>query len=141
MNYIAKISGGSGNVNQVKEIILESNPLLEAFGNAKTVRNNNSSRFGKYVEIDFSLGGQPEGGKISNFLLEKSRVVCQNEDERNFHIFYQLISGASAEDKEQFGCSTEPGYFSYLNQSGCYNVDGIDDAKEYGDTRVSDRYC
>ncbi|XP_047141172.1 unconventional myosin-Ie isoform X1 [Hydra vulgaris] len=134
MNYIAKVSGGGESVQKVKEVILESNPLLEAFGNAKTVRNNNSSRFGKYVEIQFSRGGQPEGGKISNFLLEKSRVVCQNRDERNFHIFYQLISGASPEDKEQFGLTTAD-YYYYLNQSGCYDVDGVNDAKEYNDTR------
>lgn len=115
----------------VKDIILQSNPLLEAFGNAKTVRNNNSSRFvshqgwhraccllapcgvtdricpqgctdssmptqGKYFEIQFSRGGEPDGGKISNFLLEKSRVVSQNEHERNFHVYYQVWgSGAS----------------------------------------------
>lgn len=146
MNYIAKVSGGSGNVQKVKEVILESNPLLEAFGNAKTVRNNNSSRFGKYVEIQFSRGGQPEGGKISNFLLEKSRVVTQNIDERNFHIFYQLINGASAEDKEQFGLA-DADYYYYLNQSGCYNVDDVNDVKEYQDTRnamytmgISDQY-
>ncbi|XP_028514756.1 unconventional myosin-If, partial [Exaiptasia diaphana] len=71
MSYIAKVSGGGQNVQRVKDVILESNPLLEAFGNAKTVRNNNSSRFGKYVEIQFTRGGQPDGGKISNFLLEK----------------------------------------------------------------------
>jgi len=134
MNYITKVSGGGGNVQKVKEVILESNPLLEAFGNAKTVRNNNSSRFGKYVEIQFSRGGQPEGGKVSNFLLEKSRVVTQNPDERNFHIFYQLINGASSEDKEQFGL-TQPDYYFYLNQSGCYDVDGVNDVQEYKDTR------
>ncbi|KAB1259251.1 Unconventional myosin-If [Camelus dromedarius] len=89
MSYISKVSGGGEKVQHVKDIILQSNPLLEAFGNAKTVRNNNSSRFGKYFEIQFSRGGEPDGGKISNFLLEKSRVVMQNENERNFHIYYQ----------------------------------------------------
>lgn len=84
MSYLAKVSGGGSRVQHVKEIILETNPLLEAFGNAKTVRNNNSSRFGKYVEIQFSRAGEPMGGRISNFLLEKSRVVSQNSDERFF---------------------------------------------------------
>lgn len=70
MSYISRVSGGGPKVQHVKDIILQSNPLLEAFGNAKTVRNNNSSRFGKYFEIQFSPGGEPDGGKISNFLLE-----------------------------------------------------------------------
>uniref|UniRef100_A0A672Q4D5 Osteoclast-stimulating factor 1 n=1 Tax=Sinocyclocheilus grahami TaxID=75366 RepID=A0A672Q4D5_SINGR len=90
MGYISKVSGGGPRVQHVKDIILQSNPLLEAFGNAKTVRNNNSSRFGKYFEIQFSSGGEPDGGKISNFLLEKSRVVMRNPGERSFHIFYQV---------------------------------------------------
>ncbi|KAJ6651635.1 hypothetical protein lerEdw1_020767 [Lerista edwardsae] len=90
MSYVSKVSGGGPKVQHVKDIILKSNPLLEAFGNAKTVRNNNSSRFGKYFEIQFSRGGEPDGGKISNFLLEKSRVVSQNPGERSFHIYYQV---------------------------------------------------
>ncbi|XP_012865393.1 PREDICTED: unconventional myosin-Ie [Dipodomys ordii] len=89
MSYVSRVSGGGPKVQHVKDIILQSNPLLEAFGNAKTVRNNNSSRFGKYFEIQFSPGGEPDGGKISNFLLEKSRVVMRNPGERSFHIFYQ----------------------------------------------------
>ncbi|GAA6092394.1 unconventional myosin-If, partial [Tachysurus ichikawai] len=117
----------------VKEIILQSNPLLEAFGNAKTVRNNNSSRFGKYFEIQFSRGGEPDGGKISNFLLEKSRVVSQNENERNFHIFYQLIEGSSAQQKEGLGIMT-PDYYNYLNQSGTYKVDGTNDSSDFHET-------
>ncbi|XP_052276602.1 unconventional myosin-Ie-like isoform X2 [Dreissena polymorpha] len=133
MSYISKVSGGGAMVQRVKDVILESNPLLEAFGNAKTVRNNNSSRFGKYVEIQFSRGGEPDGGKISNFLLEKSRVVSQNLEERNFHIFYQLCSGADKTQKEQFGIST-PDFYCYLNQSGAYTVDGVDDVKDFRDT-------
>ncbi|KAJ8305021.1 hypothetical protein KUTeg_018604 [Tegillarca granosa] len=136
MGFIAKVSGGGPKVQRVKDVILESNPLLEAFGNAKTVRNNNSSRFGKYVEIQFSRGGEPDGGKISNFLLEKvkndknyagySRVVSQNQNERNFHIFYQICFGADNAMKENLGI-TSPDYYYYLNQSGAFKVDGTDD--------------
>ncbi|KAJ8398452.1 hypothetical protein AAFF_G00427070 [Aldrovandia affinis] len=133
MSYISKVSGGGPKVQQVKDIILQSNPLLEAFGNAKTVRNNNSSRFGKYFEIQFSRGGEPDGGKISNFLLEKSRVVSQNHEERNFHIYYQLLEGATKEQRENLGVTT-PDYYLYLNQSGTYTVEDINDKKEFSDT-------
>eukprot|EP01137_Pigoraptor_chileana_P027899 Opistho-2@11102 len=130
MSYIARISGGGAKVQRVKDVILESNPLLEAFGNAKTIRNNNSSRFGKYFEIQFSRGGEPDGGRISNFLLEKSRVVGQNPDERNFHIFYQMLFGASQQEKESLGLAG-PEYFNYLNTTGCFTVDGTDDVEEW----------
>ncbi|XP_077835889.1 unconventional myosin-If isoform X1 [Macaca mulatta] len=133
MGYISKVSGGGNKVQHVKDIILQSNPLLEAFGNAKTVRNNNSSRFGKYFEIQFSRGGEPDGGKISNFLLEKSRVVMQNENERNFHIYYQLLEGASQEQRQNLGLMT-PDYYYYLNQSDTYQVDGTDDRSDFGET-------
>jgi len=133
MNYITKVTGGGSEIQRIKEAILESNPLLEAFGNAKTLRNNNSSRFGKYMEIQFSRAGQPDGGRISNFLLEKSRIVTQNQMERNFHIFYQLCAGGSAAQKEALGVS-DPNYFYYLSQSGCTSVDGTDDAQEFQDT-------
>ncbi|MBN3324288.1 MYO1E protein, partial [Atractosteus spatula] len=133
MSYISKVSGGGPKVQQVKDIILKSNPLLEAFGNAKTVRNNNSSRFGKYFEIQFSRGGEPDGGKISNFLLEKSRVVSQNRGERNFHIYYQLLNGASKDQRENLGITT-PDYYYYLNQSGTYTVDDVNDKQEFSET-------
>ncbi|XP_068445775.1 unconventional myosin-If [Clinocottus analis] len=133
MGYVSKVSGGGSKVQHVKDIILQSNPLLEAFGNAKTVRNNNSSRFGKYFEIQFSRGGEPDGGKISNFLLEKSRVVSQNENERNFHIYYQMIEGANHQQKEGLGIMT-PDYYCYLNQSGTYKVDGTNDSKDFQET-------
>ncbi|KAM6332004.1 unconventional myosin-If [Alca torda] len=133
MGYISKVSGGGEKVQHVKDIILQSNPLLEAFGNAKTVRNNNSSRFGKYFEIQFSRGGEPDGGKISNFLLEKSRVVSQNECERNFHIYYQLIEGVSQEQRQNLGIMT-PDYYYYLNQSDTYQVEGTDDRSDFHET-------
>ncbi|XP_078526236.1 unconventional myosin-If [Lissotriton helveticus] len=133
MGYISKVSGGGEKVQHVKDIILQSNPLLEAFGNAKTVRNNNSSRFGKYFEIQFSRGGEPDGGKISNFLLEKSRVVNQNEGERNFHIYYQLLDGASQEQRSSLGLMPAD-YYYYLNQSETYKVDGTDDQRDFHET-------
>ncbi|CAM4696316.1 unconventional myosin-Ie [Caretta caretta] len=133
MSYISKVSGGGPKVQHVKDIILKSNPLLEAFGNAKTVRNHNSSRFGKYFEIQFSRGGEPDGGKISNFLLEKSRVVSQNPGERSFHVYYQLLEGASPEQRENLGV-TNPDYYYYLNQSASYKVDGMNDRQEFHET-------
>ncbi|XP_030213911.1 myosin IEb [Gadus morhua] len=133
MSYVSKVSGGGAKVQHVKDIILQSNPLLEAFGNAKTVRNNNSSRFGKYFEIQFSRGGEPDGGKISNFLLEKSRVVSQNQGERSFHIYYQLLDGASKEQRENLGVTTADYYF-YLNQSATFTVEDVSDKKDFAET-------
>ncbi|XP_025987420.1 unconventional myosin-Ie isoform X2 [Solenopsis invicta] len=133
MSYVARVSGGGKKVQKVKDVILESNPLLEGFGNAKTVRNNNSSRFGKYVEMQFGPGGQPNGGKISNFLLEKSRVTCHNPGERNFHIFYQLATGANEEMRSEFGL-THLDYYQYLSYGGDYRVDGTNDARDFQET-------
>lgn len=95
MQYIASVSGGSdSSIQQTKDMVLATNPLLESFGNAKTLRNNNSSRFGKYLELEFNAQGQPIGANITNYLLEKTRVVSQITNERNFHIFYQLTKAA-----------------------------------------------
>lgn len=92
MQYVAAVSGSSEKVNQVKEKLLATNPVLEAFGNAKTTRNDNSSRFGKYMDIQFNYQGDPCGGHITTYLLEKARVIGQGPGERNFHIFYQLLA-------------------------------------------------
>ncbi|KAI9202468.1 P-loop containing nucleoside triphosphate hydrolase protein [Polychytrium aggregatum] len=144
MNYIAAVSGKGGSMNtlveNIKQIILESNPLLESFGNAKTLRNNNSSRFGKYFEINFSRGGAPVGGKISNFLLEKSRVVGPGVGERNFHIFYQITMATTGQLKENLGM-TDPNYFHYLNASREYKADGIDDKQEFEDMKRAMEVC
>ena len=100
MQYIASVSGGSdSSIQVIKQKVLATNPLLESFGNAKTLRNNNSSRFGKYLELQFNGFHQPVGAKITNYLLEKSRVVGQVANERNFHIFYQFAKAASAKHR------------------------------------------
>ena len=108
--------------------MLEANPVLEAFGNAKTLRNNNSSRFGKWVEIHFDNRGQIASSKMDNYLLEKSRLVRQQKNERNFHIFYQLFSDPAMKTKYKL---RNPSDFFYMAQSGCVQVPGIDDAKEF----------
>ncbi|XP_018096082.1 unconventional myosin-VI isoform X3 [Xenopus laevis] len=114
LRYLTE-SYGSG--QDIDERIVEANPLLEAFGNAKTVRNNNSSRFGKFVEIHFNEKNYVVGGFVSHYLLEKSRICVQGQDERNYHIFYRLCAGAPEDIRQKlFLCS--PDTFRYLNR-GC----------------------
>jgi myosin-1 len=99
------------NVEQIKNQLLQSNPILEAFGNAKTNRNDNSSRFGKYMDIAFGYNGQPLGGEIINYLLEKSRVVFQSPGERNFHIFYFLLHGMPKDELKEL--NLKPSFSKY----------------------------
>ncbi|KAK6490152.1 unconventional myosin-VI isoform X2 [Huso huso] len=106
-----------GTGQDIDERIVEANPLLEAFGNAKTVRNNNSSRFGKFVEIHFNEKNSVVGGFVSHYLLEKSRICMQSKEERNYHIFYRLCAGASEDIRQKFHLSS-PESFRYLNR-GC----------------------
>ncbi|KAL8704549.1 MAG: hypothetical protein Q9201_002284 [Fulgogasparrea decipioides] len=134
MQYIASVSGGSdSSIQQIKDMVLATNPLLESFGNAKTLRNNNSSRFGKYLELQFNAQGEPVGANITNYLLEKSRVVGQITNERNFHIFYQFAKAASSNHREIFGIQ-QPQSYTYTSRSKCFDVQGIDDASDFEDT-------
>lgn len=134
MRYLAHLGGRSGVEGRtVEQQVLESNPVLEAFGNAKTVRNNNSSRFGKFVEIQFDKSGRISGAAIRTYLLERSRVCQISDPERNYHCFYLLCAAPSEErDKYKLG---SPRLFHYLNQSNCYELDGVNDAHEYLATR------
>ncbi|XP_076456188.1 unconventional myosin-Ia-like isoform X10 [Babylonia areolata] len=131
MQYVAEVSGKGQEIDRVKEQLLQSNPVLEAFGNAKTTRNDNSSRFGKYMDIEFDFKGDPVGGVITNYLLEKSRVAVQSSGERSFHIFYQLLRGADNELLSKLKLEADPQVYSFLNSSGCVDVDTIDDSANF----------
>ncbi|XP_053153557.1 unconventional myosin-Ia-like [Hemicordylus capensis] len=130
MSYVAAVCGKGEEVNRVKEQLLQSNPVLEAFGNAKTIRNDNSSRFGKYMDIEFDFKGEPLGGVISNYLLEKSRVVHHVKGERNFHIFYQLLSGGSDQLLKQLKLERDYSVYGYLNKETS-SLQGVDDSANF----------
>ncbi|KAL8137294.1 hypothetical protein V2J09_003295 [Rumex salicifolius] len=134
MRYLAYLGGRSATEGRtVEQQVLESNPVLEAFGNAKTVRNNNSSRFGKFVEIQFDRRGRISGAAIRTYLLERSRVCQVSDPERNYHCFYLLCAAPQEEiDRYKLG---SPKTFHYLNQSNCYELVGVSDAKDYLATR------
>ena len=116
MSCLAEISGSSG---KSTESALESGILLEAFGNAKTVRNNNSSRFGKMMRLHFDQRGVVAGAFIKTYLLEKTRSVAITDPERNYHVFYQLCAGADAGVKGPTLASLKPADLHMLNQSKC----------------------
>jgi len=109
ISQLVELSRGT---SQLEQQILQVNPLLEAFGNAQTLMNDNSSRFGKYIQLKFQQG-MVIGAKISEYLLEKSRVVRQSSGEENFHIFYYLFAGLSTDDQNKYGL-TRPDKYSYL---------------------------
>ncbi|CAM9589718.1 unnamed protein product [Chrysoparadoxa australica] len=129
-SFLADVAGSSGAVEQR---ILHANPVLEAFGNAKTVRNNNSSRFGRWTEVHFDSRNRICGARVENYLLEKQRVVSQAPGERNYHIFYQLCH---SEVGQLLNLGDVSG-FRYLNGSGCLTVSGVNDAKDFLDVESS----
>ncbi|KAF7121132.1 hypothetical protein RHSIM_Rhsim13G0032100 [Rhododendron simsii] len=134
MRYLAYLGGRKGTEGRtVEQQVLQSNPVLEAFGNAKTVRNNNSSRFGKFVEIQFDKHGRISGAAIRTYLLERSRVCQVSDPERNYHCFY-LLCAAPPEEIEKYKLGS-PKTFHYLNQSSCYELVGVSDAQDYLATR------
>ncbi|VDM77526.1 unnamed protein product, partial [Strongylus vulgaris] len=124
----------SGQHSWIEQQVLEANPILEAFGNAKTIRNDNSSRFGKYIDVHFNASGSIEGARIEKYLLEKSRIVSQSQGERNYHIFYCLLAGLSPEEKKNLEL-TKPSDYFYLTQGKSLEADGRDDAADLAEIR------
>eukprot|EP00122_Pirum_gemmata_P019590 Pgem_evm1s18334 len=134
IQYIAVIATGeSTQSGKLEEQLLQCNPVLEAFGNAKTNKNDNSSRFGKFIKIEFDRPGYICGGNIVTYLLEKSRTVRQGPGERNFHIFYQILKSLPADVKSELllGSIDDVGWISDKKAS---NVASMDDQKEFADT-------
>ncbi|KAM7495492.1 hypothetical protein LguiB_030101 [Lonicera macranthoides] len=127
LQYLAAIGGVSSGIECE---ILQTSRILEAFGNAKTYGNDNSSRFGKLIEVHFSASGKICGAKVQTFLLEKSRVVQLAYGERSYHIFYQLCAGAPSFLKDRLNIKTTSEY-NYLKQSDCLKIDGTDDARNF----------
>lgn len=127
MQYLAALGGGSSGIECE---VLQTSCVLEAFGNAKTSRNDNSSRFGKLIEIHFSAVGKICGAKIQTYLLEKSRVVQLADGERSYHVFYQLCAGAPPSLRERLKLKEAQDY-NYLNQSGCLDIHDVVDAHKF----------
>ncbi|XP_058485353.1 unconventional myosin-Va isoform X4 [Solea solea] len=133
MRYFATVSGAASEAN-VEEKVLASNPIMEAIGNAKTTRNDNSSRFGKYIEIGFDNRYRIIGANMRTYLLEKSRVVFQADEERNYHIFYQLCASSHLPEFKILNLS-RANDFLYTRQGHSPVIEGVDDTKELRNTR------
>uniref|UniRef100_A0A3B4DSR2 Myosin motor domain-containing protein n=1 Tax=Pygocentrus nattereri TaxID=42514 RepID=A0A3B4DSR2_PYGNA len=132
LQYYTTMCPTRNNTQSIRERLLQSTPVLEAFGNAKTLRNDNSSRFGKYMDVQFDYKGAPIGGHILNYLLEKSRVVHQNHGERNFHIFYQLLESGDGALLKRLGLDrTNPQQYHYLVKGNCPRVSSISDKNSW----------
>lgn len=134
LRYLTTVGSSTGGVEiqtgSVMDKVLQSNPILEAFGNAKTIRNENSSRFGKFIELNFNRRGHLVGGTIRTYLLEKVRLPFQQPGERNFHIFYQMIAGGSLEDRQKWNIHAVED-IHYINQGSVYELQYVDDHEEY----------
>ncbi|XP_046820087.1 myosin heavy chain 95F isoform X3 [Vespa crabro] len=134
LRYLCDLWGSTA--GPIEQKILDANPVLEAFGNAKTKRNNNSSRFGKFMEVHFDAKCQVVGGYISHYLLEKSRVCLQSPDERNYHVFYMMCAGAPPELRSKLGI-TKPDDFHYLKNGSTQYFCSPESEKKLNDAQKS----
>ncbi|KAL0994280.1 hypothetical protein UPYG_G00120170 [Umbra pygmaea] len=135
LQYYSTTCPISDNMSTLRDRLLQSTPVLEAFGNAKTLKNDNSSRFGKYMDVKFDFRGALIGGHILNYLLEKTRVVHQNHGERNFHIFYQLLEGAEPDLLTKLCLERNALKYQYLVKGCCSRVSSINDKNDWKTVR------
>lgn len=140
LRYLTTVGNAAGGIQvaegSVMDKIMQSNPILEAFGNARTLRNDNSSRFGKFIELNFNKRGHLIGGKIKTYLLEKVRLPCQQNGERNFHIFYQLAAGATEEERRLWELKPLQNFW-YTNQGDIFELRYVNDSDEYHAMRMA----
>ena len=141
MRYLAKVTCSSStadsanaHVGELEQKVLNTNVLLEAFGNARTLRNDNSSRFGKFIKIQFSSAGRIVGASIEKYLLEKTRLTHQSDGERNFHIFYQLLRGADDALRARMNLLRKPEDYRYLSSSSCSTIPKVNDGDDFKST-------
>ncbi|XP_020292131.1 unconventional myosin-IXb-like isoform X2 [Pseudomyrmex gracilis] len=136
LHHLTALSQKGSHGSGVEQTILSAGPVLEAFGNAKTAHNNNSSRFGKFIQVNYKENGMVHGAVVQKYLLEKSRIVSQGRNERNYHVFYYLLAGASEQEKQLLHLESCDRY-NYLNKSGCYGLENIDEKHEFSRLKQS----
>ncbi|KAJ3026859.1 UNVERIFIED_CONTAM: cytochrome c oxidase subunit 1, partial [Siphonaria sp. JEL0065] len=136
LSYLTAVTSHHSNTSWIHQQILEANTVLESFGNAKTSRNNNSSRFGKFIQVQLDRKLQIIGANITSYLLEKSRVARQSKSERNYHVFYELVQGANEDEIKDFLLQSAEA-FNYLSQSGCTSIPGVDSRSKFEGLKFS----
>ncbi|PAV79042.1 hypothetical protein WR25_17827 isoform B [Diploscapter pachys] len=133
MKYLASIAGSKKGVKGIEDRVLASNPIMEAIGNAKTLRNDNSSRFGKFIQINFSERYRISGAEVKTYLLEKSRLVFQAAGERNYHVFYQMCAARNHLSLKGLHLGPSESYW-YTSQGGDNRIPGVDDKLDFEET-------
>ncbi|XP_063382914.1 unconventional myosin-IXAa-like [Cydia fagiglandana] len=136
LHHLTALSQKGSHGSGVEQTILSAGPVLEAFGNAKTAHNNNSSRFGKFIQVNYKENGMVHGAVVQKYLLEKSRICSQGRNERNYHVFYYLLAGASEQEREQLHLLSVDKYH-YLSRTGCSVVPGVDEQYEFSRLKQS----
>nr|XP_023020766.1 unconventional myosin-IXa-like [Leptinotarsa decemlineata] len=135
LHHLTALSQKGSHGSGVEQTILSAGPVLEAFGNAKTAHNNNSSRFGKFIQVNYKENGMVHGAVVQKYLLEKSRICSQGRHERNYHVFYYLLEGANDQERQQLHLK-RPDQYYYLNKT-CCALENTDESYEFSRLKQS----